>query len=89
MEQTYKQVDRDFVALLADLVAKQPFIRIQYYSEIREFINVTAVPKELFEKNGEEYLRLATGEEIRLDRLVRIGDKPAPGYSEEYFKCDI
>ncbi|GAA4438738.1 hypothetical protein GCM10023188_34520 [Pontibacter saemangeumensis] len=89
MEQAYKQVDRDFVAVLADLVAKQPFIRIQYYSEIREFINVTAVPKELIEKNGEEYLRLATGEEIRLDRLVRIGDHRAPGYSEDYFKCDL
>lgn len=70
-------------------MAKRPFIRIQYYSDIREFFTVTAVPKELFERNGEPYLRLATGEEIRLDRLVRVGNTPAPGYSDDFFKCDI
>ena len=89
MGQAYKPVEPGFWALLEDLVAKRPFIRIQYYSDIREFLTVTAVPKELFERNGVPFLRLATGEEIRLDRLVRLGDKPGPGYSEEYFKCDI
>lgn len=89
MGQADKPVEPGFWALLEDLVAKRPFIRIQYYSDIREFLSVTAVPKKLFERNGEPYLRLATGEEIRLDRLVRLGDKPAPGYGEDYFKCDI
>jgi len=89
MEQAYKPVDNKFREMLQELVAKKPFIRIQYFSEIREFINITALPKELFEKNNAEYLRLATGEEVRLDRLVRLGDTPAPGYSDDYFKCDI
>lgn len=89
MEQAYKSVDSDFRIVLEQLIDKRPFIRIQYYSDIREFLNITAMPKELFEKDGAEYLRLATGEEIRLDRLVRLGENPAPGYSEDYFKCDI
>ena len=89
MEQAYRPIDSDFRRTLEQLIDEKPFIRIQYYSDIREFLNTTAMPKELIQKDRAEYLRLATGEEIRLDRLVRLGDNPAPGYGADYFKCDI
>ncbi|MHA6247446.1 hypothetical protein ACXYMU_05885 [Pontibacter sp. CAU 1760] len=89
MSQDYKKVKDSFRELLEEIVAKKPFTRIQYFSDIREFITTTAIPKALFEQDGAEYLRLATGEVIRLDRIVRVGDKAAPGYSEDYFQCDI
>lgn len=89
MSQDYKKVKDSFRELLLELVARKPFTRIQYFSDIREFITTTAIPKALLEQDGAEYLSLATGEVIRLDRLVRVGDKAAPGYSEDYFKCDI
>ncbi|PRY08840.1 Rho-binding antiterminator [Pontibacter ummariensis] len=89
MTQAYKPVENSFYELLQDLTSKKAYIRVQYYTDLHELINVTTVTKELIEKEGAEYLLLATGKEVRLDRLVRVGDNPAPGYDEAYFKCDI
>ncbi|MCJ8165885.1 hypothetical protein MKJ04_13620 [Pontibacter sp. E15-1] len=89
MEQAYKPVENGFREYLQEVVTNRPFIRVQYITDIREFATTTAVPTELIETDGAAYLLLATGEEIRLDRLVRIGDTPAPGYSADYFKCDL
>jgi Rho-binding antiterminator len=88
MSQTYKTVDPVFRDELQALVAKRAAARIQFYTAIHEFMTRHATLKELVVKADGEYLVLTTGEEIRLDRLVRIGDRPAPGYDEDYFKCD-
>ncbi len=85
----YKPVAPAFRDELAALVAKRAAARIQFFSDIREFLTLHATFKDLVQKEDGEYLVLTTGEEIRLDRLVRIGDKPAPGYDEDYFKCDL
>jgi Rho-binding antiterminator len=34
-------------------------------------------------------MELSAGDEIRLDKIVRIEDKPAPRYDKNYFACDI
>ncbi|MCC9136083.1 hypothetical protein ACFSKU_16550 [Pontibacter silvestris] len=89
MEISYKPIDSSYREMLEELAAKKAFVRVQYFTDLRELLNVTAVMKEVFEKDDAAYLRLATGEEVRLDRIVRVADKPAPGYDEAYFKCDI
>jgi Rho-binding antiterminator len=89
MDTIYKPVDKAFHDELAILIKNKDFMRIQFYTDIHEFRTTKALMKDLIFKGDEEYLLLATGEEIRLDRIVRIGDQPAPGYDESFFKCDI
>ncbi|MFD2247489.1 hypothetical protein [Pontibacter ruber] len=89
MSQTYKPIDPAFRDELQVLAAKRAAARIQFYSDIHEFLSLHATLKEMVSKEDGEYLVLTTGEEIRLDRIVRIGDKPAPGYDDDFFKCDL
>ncbi|WP_137759056.1 hypothetical protein [Pontibacter sp. SGAir0037] len=89
MSTTYKPIDAGFHEELKELVAKRAPARIQFFSDIREFFTRHATLKELLIRDEEEYLVLTSGEEIRLDRIVRLDDRPAPGYDEAFFKCDI
>ncbi|MHC2992912.1 hypothetical protein OB13_15490 [Pontibacter sp. HJ8] len=89
MSTIYEPIDPDFREELEAQVAKRAAARLQYYSDIREFITLHATLKELVTKGTEEYLVLTTGEEVRLDRIVRVNDRPAPGYDEDFFKCDL
>ena len=76
-------------ALLEELVEQHAYMRVQYYSEINEFFSVKGLMKAIVTKAGQDYLVLATGLEIPISQIVRVGDKPAPGYDTDYFKCDI
>lgn len=89
MSSNYKPIDKAYHKLLETLVARRAAARLQFYTDIHEFLTLHATLKELVNRGDEEYLVLTTGEEIRLDRIVRIDDKPAPGYDEDFFKCDI
>ncbi|TXK50492.1 hypothetical protein FVR03_04735 [Pontibacter qinzhouensis] len=80
---------QQFRTALEELVRQKVYVRVQYHSEIGEFMNVRALLKQLTTTAGVDYLELATGETIPLSKLVRVGDTPAPGYDTEYFKCDI
>jgi Rho-binding antiterminator len=89
MNSAYSPVDNDFLDKLQEAVKFQDFIRLQYFSDINEFITLTQVAKEIIIKNEAKFLRLSNGEEIRLDKIVRVNEYPAPGYNEDFFKCDI
>lgn len=89
MSTIYQPIEPVFYDTILALVAKHAGVRLQFYSDIREFITLHATLKELIRKDEAEYLVLTTGEEVRLDRIVRINDIPAPGYDEDFFKCDL
>lgn len=89
MNTTYKPIDPMFYDELKAQVAKRAGTRIQFYTDIHEFLTKNATLKELVIRGEDEYLVLTTGEEIRLDRIVRLGERPAPGYDDSYFKCDL
>ena len=86
--EAYKPINCDFHSVLEDLATRGAFSRIQYYSDINEFITAQAIIKDLYTKEKEEFMVLSNGDIIRLDRIVRVNDHAAPGYDEEYFKCD-
>jgi Rho-binding antiterminator len=86
---TYKPVDTTYLAQINVFVRAKKAVRIQYFTDINEFITTVAIIKNTFEKEGATYMDLSSGEEVRLDRIVRIEDKPAPGYDTGYFACDI
>jgi Rho-binding antiterminator len=86
---TYKPLDTTYYQEIKSFVKQRKSVRIQYFTDINEFITKVAIIKNLFEKEGAQYMELSAGDEIRLDKIVRIEDKPAPGYDKNYFACDI
>ena len=85
----YKPIAKEFHATLADLVARRKYCRVQYFSSIHEFITERAVLKALVAEAGEEYLVLATGNKIRIDRIYSVDDNFAPGFENYHeFSCD-
>ncbi len=89
MDSSYKPIDENYLKKLSGIVKQSEFVRLQYITEINEFITTNQVAKEILTKNDADYLLLGNGEEIRLDRIVRFNNNPAPGYDENYFKCDL
>ena len=86
---TYKPLDTTYYQEIESFVKQRKSVRIQYFTDINEFITKVSIIKNLFEKEGVQYMELSAGDEIRLDKIVRIEDKPAPGYDKNYFACDI
>lgn len=86
--EAYKPINCDYHTVLEHFATIGSFCRIQYYSDINEFITVHALIKDLYAEKGEEFMELSTGLIIRLDKIVRVNDQAAPQYGEDYFKCD-
>ncbi|MDQ4139305.1 MAG: hypothetical protein M3142_02155 [Bacteroidota bacterium] len=84
--EVYQPVDTTFREELLTYAENRKYVSIQYFTDIREYMSTRAVIKEIHSENGEEFLLLNTGEEIRLDRVIRVEGKPAPGF-EDYFAC--
>jgi Rho-binding antiterminator len=85
----YKPIESSYLDLIKGFAKERKSVRIQYFTDINEFITTVAIIKNVSEKERAAYMQLSNGEEIRLDKIVRIEDKPAPGYDKSYFACDI
>jgi Rho-binding antiterminator len=86
--ESYQPIPAIFRAEIQDFLARRKYIRIHYFNPIHEYISTTAIIKELFEEENGEYIRLSTGEEVRLDWIVRLDGQAAPGYDIQDFTCD-
>ncbi|RDC61573.1 hypothetical protein [Adhaeribacter pallidiroseus] len=86
MKESYAPVATFFREELVGYAERRIYISLQYFSDIREYLSTKAVIKEVYARDNVEYLALNTGEEIRLDRIIRVEGKPAPGF-EDYFAC--
>ncbi len=80
MESNYIPIPEDFHGTIEALVAGRKSVPIDYVTELRELLSATAIIKELRIKDQAEFAVLSNGEEIRLDRLVRVAHVQAPGY---------
>ena len=79
----YKPINCGFYDLLEIASMQKKFVRISYYSEYKEILSAGGVIKDLYAKDGEEFMVLSTGPTIRLDRLIRLDDKYVPGKEAE------
>ncbi len=86
MKETFAPVITAFREELINYAEKRTYVSIQYFSDIREYLSAKAVIKKIYSRDNAEYLLLNTSEEIRLDRIIRVEGKPAPGF-EDYFDC--
>lgn len=78
-----------FQQYLQASVQNKRYVKLQYFTDIREFLTVTAVTTEILEKDGASILTLNTGEEIPLEKIVKIDSIYSPKYAHiEDFTCD-
>jgi len=84
----YQPIDCNFYDILEALATRRRYTRIQYFSHIHEFCTVDSVIKDLYIKEGFEYMALADGTEIRLDRLVSVDGKFVPGKGFDGISCE-
>ena len=88
IKEKYQPIDHSFYHEIEQYRDKRKYIGIHYFNELHEYISTTAIIKEIFNLNEADYMLLTTGEEVRLDWIVRLDGKSAPGYNISDFTCD-
>lgn len=89
MNQTYEPIDCSFHDLLLAKATLKEYCKIQYFTDIHEFITLNSMIKDVFTKNKEEFMQLNTDEIIRLDSIVSINGIFSPKYINfQDFTCD-
>ncbi len=88
IKETYEPIDQDLHQELEALQTTRKYIRIHYFNHYHEYISAAGIIKEITKLPAGEFLILNTGDEIRLDKIVRLEGKPAPGYDKSDFTCD-
>jgi len=73
---TVAPTDADFRAL----IPLNKYVRLDYFTDIREFIRTDALVKRITTADDTEQLELVTGEQIPLDRIIRIDGHLSPNY---------
>ncbi|CAN5589680.1 hypothetical protein BH09BAC4_BH09BAC4_10810 [soil metagenome] len=90
METTLNQTDidtseNDFRAA----IIPGKFVRLEYLTDLSEFIKTDVTIKQLVSRNGVEYLELATGDVVPLDRVISVSGKLSPRYpGYANYSCD-
>lgn len=65
------------------------YVRLEYLTDLNEFIKADVTIKQLLTENGVESLELATGDVVPLDRVVSISGKLSPRYpGYGNYSCD-
>lgn len=85
---SYQPIDCNFYDILEANATRGRYIRIQYFSEIQEFLTVDAIIKDLYIKDKAEYMLLSNGSEIRLDRLISADGELVPGKGFDGISCE-
>lgn len=62
------------------LIPLNKFVRLHYFTDLREFTKADALTKSIVNIAGVDHLELATGEQIPLDRVIRIDGHLSPKY---------
>ncbi len=88
IKEQYEPVERHFLNELQGYATQRTFIRLHYFSDLHEYISTTGIISRIQDRPEGEYLLLNTGEEVRLDKIVRYDGKRAPGYDISDFTCD-
>ena len=86
---SYQPIDRAFYDVLVTAADARKFVRLEYLTDLSEFIKADVSLRRLFVQDGIEILELATGDVVRLDRIVSISGQLSPlfpGYAN--YSCD-
>jgi len=78
----YRPLDRTHYGLLETAVAARKKVNVEYFNEYRQHHALGGLPKALTWEGDEEFLEMATGERIRLDRIIVLDGRFFPGYED-------
>jgi|GEM_PF-1220436 len=85
INQSQLQLDADF----RKAIVPGKFVRLEYLTDLHEFIKADVTVKQFFLQNGIEWLELATGDLIPLNRVVSISGNLSPRYpGYANYSCD-
>jgi Rho-binding antiterminator len=88
MATDYQPIDCNYYDELEALATRKKQIYLQYFNDLRQLCQGPATLKTFFVRDHVEYAQLTSGEEIRLDHIIRIDDQAAPGFGEyPDFRC--
>ena len=82
MPTDYQPIACGFYDELEAAATRKKQVYLQYFNDLRQLCQGPAVLKTFATRDGAEYAILASGEEIRLDHIIRLDDTPAPGFAE-------
>ena len=82
MHAPYVPIDCTFYDRLEAAATQRRRVALQYFNDLRQLCLESGVIDTLFIRDTVEFLRLKSGEEIRLDHLIRLDDTPAPLYAD-------
>ena len=82
MQPAYHPVACAFYDLLEVAATRRQQVYLQYFSDLRELRQGSTTLRDFRTRDGAEYAVLASGEEVRLDRIIRLDDTPAPAFAD-------
>ena len=82
MPTDYQPVACGFYDQLKAAATQRRRVALQYFNDLRQLCLGSGVIDTFFIRDKAEFLRLKSGEEIRLDYLIRLDDTPAPAYAD-------
>ena len=88
MRASYPPIDCNYYDHLEAAATQRRRVELQYFNDLRQLCLGSGIIETLFIRDKMEFMRLKWGEEIRLDHLIRLDDKPAPPYADyPNFSC--
>lgn len=65
------------------------FVRLEYLTDLNEFIKADVTIKQLLHQDGADVLELATGDHVPLDRVISVSGNLSPRYpGYGNYSCD-
>lgn len=86
---THPLADSTFYKTLVTAVTNRQFVRLEYLTDLNEFIKADMALRELLTKDGAESVELASGDTVPLERIVSVSGQLSPlfpGYAN--YSCD-
>lgn len=78
-----------FEQYLEEVIQQKKYIKLQYFTDIQEFITVMTIIIDNQNNDNGNFLSTTSGEEVQLDKVVKIDTIYAPKYAHiDDFSCD-
>jgi hypothetical protein len=89
METNLKQLEPVTETEFREVIVPGKFVRIEYLTDLNEFIKADVLIKDFLNQDGAELIKLATGEAIPLDCVVSLDRRLSPRYpTYGNYSCD-
>ena len=82
MATDYKPIDCNFYDEFEAAATQRRHVHLQYFNDLHQLSFASGVIDTLITREHAEFLRLKSGEEIRLGLVIRLDDKPSPTYAD-------